>query len=76
MDSLDPAEASLKNVAKLLNNGTANSENLLKQKNIYAVSDSGQASSTNWVQYSTPGSGQHQETGGGTPFLSWTNQVL
>jgi hypothetical protein len=61
MDSRGVTEVKFKNVVKLLNNGLANSGNLLNQKSIYAVSGCGRVTSPNWAQYSIPGSSLHQK---------------
>jgi hypothetical protein len=59
MDSRGVTEVNFKKVVKLLNNGVANSGNLLNQKSIYTVSGCGRVPSPNWAQYSIPGSSLH-----------------
>jgi hypothetical protein len=49
MDSRGVTEVNFKKVVKLLNNGVANSGNLLNQKSIYAVSGCGRVISPNWA---------------------------
>jgi hypothetical protein len=69
MDSRGVTEVNFRKVVKLLNNGAANSGNLLNQKSIYAVSGCGQVTSPNWTQYSIPGSSLHQKRFSEAPFF-------
>jgi hypothetical protein len=69
MDSRGVTEVNFKKVVKLLNNGVANSGNLLNQKSIYTVSGCGRVTSPNWAQYSIPGSSLHQKPLSEAPFF-------
>jgi hypothetical protein len=69
MDTRGVTELNFKKVVKLLNNGVANSGNLLNQKSIYAVSGCGRVTSLNWAQYSIPGSSLQQKRLWEAPFF-------